>query len=164
MREHMGLYRGKRKYNGEWIEGNLLAPNYLCDDWCICPNLLLVAIEVDPDTVGECTGLRDENGKLAFEHDITEDRQGRRWVIFRCPGRFGICRIYEWTRNSQMIYNALADAQNAAWFRENHTIIGTILDNPELLKNDAPICRATCWPCANCVPGPCANRNGGECE
>lgn len=142
MRENIGLYHGKRLDNGEWVVGFYLnhknVVHYIVatrhggyedmsgelhvPEW----------YEVDPDTVGECTGVRDNSGKCAFEHHITEDNWGRRWVIFGCEGGFGIRRISEWNRNDP-IYNALSDAQNASWFKENHIIIGNIHDNPDLL-------------------------------
>lgn len=144
MREHMGLFRGKRIDNGEWVEGNLVNYNphfewvhiiYFAED--DGGFLTRFEAEVIPDTIGECAGLKDKNGKLAFEHHITEDMWGQRWVIFRCAGGFGICRDFEWicqTDISKMIFEALADLQNAQWFSENHKIIGNVTDNPDLLK------------------------------
>ncbi len=147
MRENIGLFRGKRIDTGDWVEGAYYHQKQFygepCDEhYIIASNEDLgydqafEYYEVIPETIGECTGLRDKNGKLAFEYDITEDQLGRRWIIFRCEGGFGICRDTEWTRNadcSVIIWNALADAQNAEWFSKQHKIIG----NPELLKEGA---------------------------
>lgn len=75
MREHMGLYRGKRS-NGEWVEGfymNLGGKyHYILDGKLDITGGFpdLVKYEVDPDTVGECTGDTDKNGKLIFEDDV----------------------------------------------------------------------------------------------
>ena len=134
MRENIGLFRGKRIDNEEWVEGYFLfyreKPSiFYAEEWYL----------VDPDTVGECTGLKDKNGKLAFEHDITEDTWGRRWVVFGCEGGFGVCRDTEWIvrTNWPVIYEAIADIQNASCFSSVQKIIGNIHDNPELLKEGA---------------------------
>lgn len=139
------LFRGKRIDNGKWVEGGIIQgvahelwqnsdkvyimvfPQYLSR-----PNLY----EVDPTTVGQYTGLTDKNGNRAFEHDITKDQWGRKWIIFGCKGGFGTCIESEWKNNSPIIYNALADAQNAEWFSKQYEIIGTIYDNSELLKEE----------------------------
>ena len=82
MREHMGLYRGKRKDNGEWAEGYLSKRPSAIHIGDYCPWYISVPpldpdddggyYNVDPDTVGECTGLSDKNGKLIFEGDICD--------------------------------------------------------------------------------------------
>lgn len=71
MREHIGLYRGKRTDNGEWVQGYLtgaLGGGFWIDE----STKLGVPIirKVDPETIGECTGLTDKNGKLIFEGDV----------------------------------------------------------------------------------------------
>lgn len=58
------LSRGKRKDNGAWIEGF-----YSCDIWDDETEYILYdgqEYEVIPETVGQCTGLRDKNGKWIF--------------------------------------------------------------------------------------------------
>jgi len=76
------LFRGKRADNGEWVTGSYIPKWYdlarissviiqnenseengLLDD-------PLVRYYIDPETIGQCTGLKDKSGTLIFEGDI----------------------------------------------------------------------------------------------
>lgn len=153
MREHMGLFRGKRICNGKWMEGYLLR---LADGTClICQaGYRINRYKVDPETVGECTGLRDKNGKLIFEGDIFKfpdevwesyytscGTEYNSWevenygVVGFCDysGRFEFIR-YKFNENS---VEADLHENREVEFHEfvcELEIIGNIHDNPELLK------------------------------
>ena len=62
------LYRAKRMDNGEWVEGLLTIM------WgqlhIIVPEDENTAYPIDESTICQCTGRRDEDSKLIFEHDI----------------------------------------------------------------------------------------------
>ena len=132
MREHMGLYKGKRLDNGEWIYGSLInniegavpciVTTPSIDDAC---RLEFEYCYVNPDTVGECTGQPDANGKLIFEGDIL-DRDGTYCVVVWCAEEcrfvvvFSICGVkYE---------NIVVKDQ-----LKKLNVIGNIHDKPELL-------------------------------
>lgn len=119
MREHIGLYRGKRLSNGKWMQGNLL--QYSDGTCCIChAGSRVNHYKVDPTTIGECTSLRDKNGKLIFEGDILKWDE-REWG---CP----YSEVAEWK------YPLLAARKND--WKEWCEIIGNIHDNKELLNEN----------------------------
>ena len=78
MREY--LFRGKRISNGEWINGILFNAK---EHWYIIPHgneydfdpveglaFDVYGCEVDPETVGQFTGITDVNDTKVFEGDV----------------------------------------------------------------------------------------------
>lgn len=75
------LYKAKRTDNGEWVEGCLLIDfvtgQYFIHTYGNSVNesekvneegcLRFLALEVDPSTICQCTGVPDKKGKRIFE-------------------------------------------------------------------------------------------------
>ena len=136
MRENMGLYRGKRKDNGEWETGSLVVIRPDCSDQqtFIADKMTGYHTPVLPETVGQFTGLTDKNGVRIFEGDIVryaERRLGGEDVSVAFPVTFdegGFCAhhyfLNNWLRNGLGGNTKLEDIE----------VIGNIHDNPELLQ------------------------------
>jgi uncharacterized phage protein (TIGR01671 family) len=153
MREYK--FRGKRKDNGEWVYGDLLHHSHWKDGsyWIRYfdeEHQCFVSVKVDPDTVGEFAGRYDKNGNEVYEKDIVAfevwhggvehiiaemeaEKQGKKinWVrphviLFNKYGAFCMKPI-EFIDDESWYGYEIPDADKIE-------IIGTVHDNPELLK------------------------------
>ena len=130
------LFRGKRTITGEWVEGkgidlNFNTPYILTKEYDCGTGYYMSEFEVIPETVGQYTGLTDDNGKKIFEGDIVKAQDD----VLGSPFDDGItgkivyaeCAYFIEPKNpieSQWLFNECAV----------YEVIGNIHDNPELLK------------------------------
>ncbi len=134
------LYKAQRLDNGKWVQGipfeiegktvilindneNYLRVHYLEENmW----NAATYAIEVNPSTICQCTGLKDKNGKLIWENDIVNLKTGKVIVIWdKAEWRIKWIKDNIWRKDLHY------------WINENDwkgEVIGNIFDNPELLE------------------------------
>jgi uncharacterized phage protein (TIGR01671 family) len=129
------LFRGKRLGNRKFTEGSLRS-------WTIDGqrgrrgNQIIIesglAYDVHPFTIGQCTGLKDINGRLIFEGDILKCAA----EFLGAEGEYACAVVWEdcgWvTRETGNDgYNVL-DEIDVEEFKMR--VVGNIHDNPELLK------------------------------
>ena len=125
--ENRYLFRGKRKDNGEWIQGYLYGiweRRYIL--WGMIndiPNM----VEVDPETVCQCTAMPNKNNKLIFENDIAikhNDDDKEPYLI-------------RWSENYAAWELAQCGCAMYGFFDVDFgeiEVIGNAIDNPELLE------------------------------
>lgn len=145
------LFRGKRKDNGEWEYGNLIiSPMY--------KNCIMIERRpeymntrdystplVDPETVGQYTGLKDRNGQKIFEGDIVKaiivrdygehdrKREETGVIAYDCIGIMGL--VIEYYEDKPVFTDFFHELSLSGCIRDHSfEVIGNIHDNPELIK------------------------------
>lgn len=142
------LFKAKRADNGEWIVGGLVRYGFTGKEkYYIVPDYAsdLYAMEIDPNTICQCTGLKDKNGKLIWEGDI---------ILFQrdnddCPfpnkdtkKRLGkvFYKGFRTTFAIGMGKNGSGSINDDLWkYVQNGNrveVIGNVFDNPELLESE----------------------------
>lgn len=124
------ICRGKRKDNGEWVTGHYVFQrkcsgvfgqmiSELDFDRHLIIDLRGNSHEVIPETVGQCTGLKDKNGKWIFAGDVVVSTSDRRL-----------------SDRPRLITIDFERGCNYCAAKRKPVVIGNIHDNPELLEAD----------------------------
>ena len=131
------LFKAKRTDNGEWVEGALFNGESHCiigQEIKFSPytehECKIVGYEVDRDTICQCTGLKDKNGKLIWENDIVRDEQGNFYKAFWQNNYYQ----FSWVCVKTDVF--LIGTKWDLWSIKSFEIevIGNKFDNPELLE------------------------------
>lgn len=123
------LFKAKRLDNGEWVQGYLFGiweERYIL--WGMT-NDIAERFEVDPSTICQCTGLRDKNGNLIYEHNIAKAKYSD-----------GFEEITEvaYSKNGYSPYLNEYECEGCCCHCEvtEIEVIGNIFDNPDLLESE----------------------------
>ena len=148
------LFRGKSLYNvptldikaGSWVYG---AYHNNPKIHKTMPSIFVSSggsagwLEIDPVTVGQCTGLKDKNGRLIFEGDVC------RFIFGLKDDKRDFVGIIEYVKEDDFLGLRLrwlyctGDGDPCAWPAEclrcwhgsrNFEITGNVHDSPELLE------------------------------
>ena len=139
------ICRGKRKDNGEWVEGyysrlphqfsGFLKDHIVVSSYDIESETgICNAYPVVRETVGRCTGLKDKNGKLIFEGDVLYDKES---------GFVGTVKFNDIIASFVVVINDTTPTfYHWSWLNKgdvarsknlkNTEVIGNEFDNPEL--------------------------------
>lgn len=128
------LFKAKRLDNHDWILG-FLSVNKTCKYFIrpICGSALS-SEEVDKNTICQCTGLKDRNGKLIWENDVVayldtySTENG--WAEADCIGKV----VWDDETLSFQVTNRLSAESYEVL--DECSVIGNIFDNPELLERE----------------------------
>lgn len=124
--------------NEKWVSGFLHCKK---NKWYISNKAgAPFAFEVRPDTICQCTGLKDKNGKLIWENDIVKDlfsddcaqiKYGSYQSCFDSTKTEHVGFYVDWSGKCTKRYRK----DLGYWINMvNAEVIGNIFDDPELIK------------------------------
>lgn len=144
------LFRGKRFFHEEWVEGNLVQSS--TGEKYIIPfkdieedghHLIINSddpVFVIPETIGEFSGLIDKDNHKIFEDDLRITNDGIIFRIYRVAGGF-VIKDSLWMRDisdliigDDLIFAHLTDAQTISWLLFGTKHYANPLDELDLIK------------------------------
>lgn len=150
--ENRYLCRGKRTDNGEWVEGfyfcmihpdgrhthHFIIP--LGTDLSLGTPIEKIQVEVDPSTICQCIGLKDDDETLIFKNDVLSLKDEINKCEWKAVVKFGNPNgEYNWGWQLVPITECDANKDILLWVETEMDymfceVIGNIFDNPELLE------------------------------
>lgn len=126
-------FRGKRIDNGEWAQGELVThyfrPKEKCYNIYNC-DTDDTEYEIDENTLGQYTGIKDRNGTKIFEGDILRLCESTKPFLIYWSG------IAWAAKNMNGKKKEYAFGSDLILECEKCKIIGNIYDNPKLLEGE----------------------------
>jgi uncharacterized phage protein (TIGR01671 family) len=158
------LFKGKRKDNGEWIEGSLITSinrAWISSEKTDSQRLRSIsntdaiwrAIEIIPDTICRFTGRCDKNGKKIWENDVLMCHGNSEDLAKAVFGEFGVRNIETGSIVDKVVgwhyeiipTDAISRCEPFCWSmplteyyidRCEMEVVGNIFDNKELLQEE----------------------------
>lgn len=129
------LFRGKKIDGGEWIRGYYAENSHGSSS--IQPKGRYLSCMVNPETVGQFTGLTDCLNNAMYEGDLVRAFDDKKCVFDKffigvvtfIGGAFGV----EWHFTDFQTFMPFRDIGNKI------KVVGNVFDNPEILKCEAPL-------------------------
>lgn len=130
------LFKAKRIKDAQWIKGYLIY-SFTGVPFIITKYDHILALvardEIDPETICQCTGLKDKNGKLIFENDIVAYLD----VYSTDSGLAEADSIGEVVWDDETISFQVTNrlfSESYEVLGDECSVIGNVFDNPELLE------------------------------
>lgn len=125
------LSKAKRISDGEWVVGYIARYGHTRKEkYYIIPSYAsdLYSFLIDENTICQCTGLKDKNGKLIWENDIVKTQYGKAVVVWdKSEWRIKWIDDLIWRRDLHYWAN------DNSWRIE---VIGNRFDNHKLLESE----------------------------
>lgn len=125
------LFKAKRISDGEWVVGYIVRYGHTRKEkYYIIPNYAsdLYSFLIDENTICQCTGLKDKNGRLIWENDIVECTRGNAIVEWdRVDWKIRWIEESIWRRDLR--HWSIDDAEGIRF-------LGNIFDNKDLLESE----------------------------
>ena len=146
------LFRGKRTDNGEWVEGYYYKAKYCRTDDELCDYITVPHPKeynepsshyiVNPDTVGQYTGVTDKNGERIFEGDIVKYKEACKFgdndEMEEAEEQYLCTNIVEFKNGRFFPLPQRCDCEDYffSYGSYDFEVVGNVHDNPELLRGN----------------------------
>ena len=121
-------FRGRNDRHG-WLTGHYFVNrgvHFIAEDGIANPLNTWEDYSVDPETVGQYTGLKDRDGKEIWEHDIVKYSFTDATIIGEVVWWSQRCGFYVHTKSDDDYYELTPHCR----------VIRSVHDNPELLEEE----------------------------